>query len=375
MQTIKILGVRGHSDTSRLYSNVQAALQQLDIRVEPTLVDDMDQLLEYKVGGIPALVVRGQVVSQQYVPGAEALQLFFKILFLPAKKPFTMKNILVPTDFSSVAANAFEYAKALAARTGATIKLLHVHYPAVATMEAAPVDLFAESLKWKEQKIQDFIRQDPAQTPTGEIPVMEKIKTELVIGFPGENIVERSKEDDVDLIVMGTTGEGGVLEKVFGTVSSHVARKAHCPVLLVPSGVQFKECGNILFATDKRKADEVLVEKIPCLMACPHANVHFAHVDEKDGTTYKVEELSFFNPQLTGQFFFVNIESGDVLEGLNRYAEEKKVDAMVMVTTRRPFFEELFHKSMTKLMALNTKMPLLVMHYDDWPNGKNAENS
>ncbi|MEO1258575.1 MAG: universal stress protein [Bacteroidota bacterium] len=365
MHTIKILGVRDHGGTNKLYTNVQRALLGLGVRLEPALIDDVDQLLEYKVGGIPALVVRGQVVSQRYIPNPDALQLFFKTIFLPEENPIKMKNILVPTDFSTTSKNAFEFAKGLAERSNASIKLIHVHYPEVSTLEAAPVDMFAESLKWKQQKLKEFSKTDPARMPEDEVAVLSRVKTEVAIGFPGENIVDRSKTDEVDLIVMGTTGESGMLEKVFGSISSHVARKAHCPVLLVPNDVPFKECQNVLFATDKKAADEVLIENIPYLLTCPNANVHFAHVDEQEGKDYKVEDLSFFNPNLTGQFHFVNIESDNVFGGLNRYAEEQRVDAMVMVTARRPFFEELFHKSMTKQMALNTKMPLLVMHYGD----------
>ena len=365
MHTIKILGVRDHIGTSLLYSNVQNALLGLNIRLEPALIDDVDQLIDYKVGGIPALVVREQVVSQRHIPEQDALQHFFRTIFLSEKNPIKMKNILIPTDFSETSRNAFEFAKELAVRSQASIKVVHVHYPEVSTMEAAPVDMFAETLKWKQEKIKDFAKKGHAPLSEEGIPVLTKVETEVAVGFPGENIVDQSKTDDVDLIVMGKTGESGFLEKVFGSISSHVARKAHCPVLLVPDGVKFKECQNILFATDKKAADEVLIENIPYLLTCPHANVHFAHVNETEGKDYKVENLSFFNPALTGQFHFVDIESDNTFDGLNRYANEQRVDAMVMVTARRPFFEELFHKSMTKQMALNTTMPLLVMHYGD----------
>lgn len=365
MHTIKILGVRDHIGTNLLYSNVQNALLGLNLRLDPALVEDVDKLMDYKVGGIPALVVREQVVSQRYIPTENSLQHFFKTIFLPEKNPVKMNNILIPTDFSDTSKNAFEFAMQLAARAKATVKVLHVHYPEVSTMEAAPVDMFTEALKWKQEKIRSFAKVNPAHLPEDEGAVLTQINTEVAIGFPGENIVDQSKTEDVDLIVMGTTGENGFLEKVFGSISSHVARKAHCPVLLVPDGVTFKECQNILFASDKKAADEVLIENIPYLLACPGANVHFAHVDEVEDKEYKVEDLSYFNPDLSGQFHFVDIKSDNTFDALNRYANEQQVDAMVMVTARRPFFEELFHKSMTKQMALNTKMPLLVMHYGD----------
>ncbi len=365
MHTIQILGVQDHAGTKRLYSNVQKALMELNLSVEPTMVDDVDRLISYQIGGIPALVVRGQVVAQQFIPNTNALQFFFKTIFLPDKTPFAMNNILVPTDFSEPSKNAFEFAKQLAARCNASVKAMHVHYPDATAIEAGAVDIYADTLKWKEQTLQHFVQQGPANMPKNDAAALPKVKTEVAIGFPGDTIVSKSQEPDVDLIVMGTTGESGFFEKVFGSVSSHVSRKAHCPVLLVPDGVKFKECNNILFATDQKAADEALIQSVPDMFACPSANVHFVHVNAEEDKVYKMDRLSFYKPNLLGQFHYVEVESPNVFEGLNRYALEQKVDAMVMVTAHRPFFEEMFHKSMTKRMALSTEMPLLVMHYDD----------
>ncbi len=365
MHTIKILGVEDHAGTKNLYSNVRKALLGLNLSIEPMMVDDVDQLINYQIGGIPALVVRGQVVTQQFIPDTNALQFFFKTIFLPDKTPFTMKNILVPTDFSEPAKNAFEFAKQLASHCNASIKVMHVHYPDATAIEAGAVDIYADTLKWKEQTLRNFAQQNPANMPESDVAVLSKVKTEVTIGFPGDTIVEQSQKPDIDLIVMGTTGESGFFEKVFGSVSSHVSRKAHCPVLLIPSGIKFRECNNILFATDQKPADEALIQSVPKMFACPSANVHFVHVNAKEGKVYKMDRLSFYKPNLLGQFHYVEVESPNVFEGLNKYALEQNVDAMVMVTAHRPFFEAMFHKSMTKQMALAAEMPLLIMHYDD----------
>jgi len=365
MKTIQILGVQDHAGTKSLYTNVQEALSGLNLVIKPIMVDDVDQLIGYQIGGIPALVVKGQVVAQQYIPDTNSLQLFFKSIFLHDKTPLAMKNILVPTDFSDSAKNAFEYAKNLAARCDASIKAIHVHYPDAAAIEAGAVDVYADTIEWKKQSLKNFAQQNPANMPKAGAEVLSKVKTEVMIGFPGDTIVEESKRDDVDLIVMGTTGESGIFEKMFGSVSSHVSRKAHCPVLLVPHNAKFKACENILFATDQKPEDEALLETVPNMFACPSANVHFVHVNVKQDSPYKVNRLSFYKPDLPGQFHCVEVESKNVLEGLNHYANDQKIDAMVMVTASRPFFEEILHKSVTKRVALATNMPLLVMHYTD----------
>ena len=364
MHTIQILGVKDHSGTNLLFSNVQQALLELDLRFKPKVVDDVGKLMAFSIDSIPALVVRGQVVSQQYIPETDELRLFFKTIFLADKIPVAMKNILVPTDFSDTAANAFEYAKQLAAKTHASIKVVHVHYPDMNAMEATPPSLQQEAINWKKKRIKRFAQQYPADQPEGEAGLLAKIDTEIAIGFPGEHIVSESESDEVDLIVMGTTGESGFFEKMFGSISSHVARKARCPVLLVPNGVKFKECSNILFATNHQAADEILLEAVPNMMACPSASVHFVHVDESTEEKYKVKDISFLKPDFPSKYHFVEIQSKDTFAALSQYAKEQGVDAMVMVTTHRPLLNELFHKSLTKRMALNTEMPLLVMHYD-----------
>lgn len=52
-------------------------------------------------------------------------------------------------------------------------------------------------------------------------------------GVPGEAIVDAAASEDVDLIVIGSRGRGGVGRAVIGSVSDHVVRNAGCPVLVV----------------------------------------------------------------------------------------------------------------------------------------------
>ena len=59
-----------------------------------------------------------------------------------------MNNILVPTDFSDSAKNAYEFALKLAERCNGAIKVSHVHYPDASAIEAGAVDLYSETLKW-----------------------------------------------------------------------------------------------------------------------------------------------------------------------------------------------------------------------------------
>jgi nucleotide-binding universal stress UspA family protein len=56
---------------------------------------------------------------------------------------------------------------------------------------------------------------------------------EMAMGRPEHAMVETAHRDDVDLLVVGHRGMSGVARVLLGSVSEHVARHAHCSVLVV----------------------------------------------------------------------------------------------------------------------------------------------
>jgi nucleotide-binding universal stress UspA family protein len=61
------------------------------------------------------------------------------------------------------------------------------------------------------------------------------IRTEVVWGIvPADSIVDHARAEQMDLLVLGTHGQGGLRRLLVGSVASGVASQAHCPVLLVP---------------------------------------------------------------------------------------------------------------------------------------------
>lgn len=59
------------------------------------------------------------------------------------------------------------------------------------------------------------------------------VESHLLRGEPGPTICRFAEEIDADLVVLGTTGRGGLRRAVLGSVSDHVVRNAPCPVLTV----------------------------------------------------------------------------------------------------------------------------------------------
>ena len=59
-------------------------------------------------------------------------------------------------------------------------------------------------------------------------------------GKPFLEIIRFAKENDIDLIIIGTHGRSGLEHIIFGSTAEKVVRKAPCPVLSVrPSQREF----------------------------------------------------------------------------------------------------------------------------------------
>jgi nucleotide-binding universal stress UspA family protein len=53
----------------------------------------------------------------------------------------------------------------------------------------------------------------------------------MLVGDPAKEIVRLAREEDADLIVIGTHGRTGIARALLGSVAEVVVRRAPCPVL------------------------------------------------------------------------------------------------------------------------------------------------
>ena len=146
-----------------------------------------------------------------------------------------IKKILVAIDGSETAEKALDFAVDLAGKYSAEIALITV-FDVISDSLIARGMVFApkgttkyiEQLKDIHQKI--LIE---AVKKTKKLKRGLKISKKLVTGRAADKIVETAKEENFDLIVIGSRGLGGIKEFFLGSVSDRVADEAPCPVLIV----------------------------------------------------------------------------------------------------------------------------------------------
>jgi nucleotide-binding universal stress UspA family protein len=144
---------------------------------------------------------------------------------------FTLKTILVPTDFSEASVAALNYAKGLAGAFGSTIHLIHVMEDLLA--HAWSAEVYVASMPNLRDEIEKESRERLAAMLTDEERARFSAQTALVAGNPFLEIVRYAKGNAIDLIVIGTHGRGPLAHMLLGSVAEKVVRKSPCPVLTV----------------------------------------------------------------------------------------------------------------------------------------------
>jgi len=141
------------------------------------------------------------------------------------------KRILVPIDFSEPSDAALDHARTLATRFGASLHLLHVAEDPYRAFYSAEV--FVPEI----EGLRDSILEDATRRMKDRLRTTERdegaVTVSAIIGTPAGSIVEYAGGNDIDLIVMGTHGRGGMSHLFVGSVAERVVRMAPCPVLTV----------------------------------------------------------------------------------------------------------------------------------------------
>ena len=141
------------------------------------------------------------------------------------------KRILVPIDFSPPSDAALEYARSVAGRYGASLHLLHVADDPYRAFYSA--EIYAPQVEGlREEILSDTARQLTTRLQASDVTELHAT-AESIIGTPAGSIVEYAAGRDIDLIVMGTHGRGGMAKLLMGSVAERVVRMAQCPVLTV----------------------------------------------------------------------------------------------------------------------------------------------
>lgn len=142
-----------------------------------------------------------------------------------------LKQILAATDFSDCSQHALRYACEFAAAFDAQLHLAYVNEPPAAAYSEFGIGLIGV------QGLEEDLRRG-AEARLNTLPGPDwqdrlRVSREVLCGTPFIEIVRYARQNEIDLIVLGTHGRGAIAHMLMGSTAEKVVRKAPCPVLTV----------------------------------------------------------------------------------------------------------------------------------------------
>lgn len=273
-----------------------------------------------------------------------------------------MKTILFPTDFSANADSAINHAVSIARIFNAELILFN-SYPIPVYVTDMPVDMQMNNAMKTESENKLTYLSNKLITAYPDL----KVRCASNWGFASDEIVTAAADFKSDLIIMSTRG-AGIIKKLFlGSNTAAVISKAHCPVLAIPAGTEYKPILNIVFASDCMDDEFEAIEKMNEWIEKFNASLTLLHID--DGILNHQFESTIvhaFKEKITARFKikkieFEHIDVPDFVSGLNEFLIDGSFDLLVMAHHSRNFINQLLNPSHTRSVAYNLVTPLLMI--------------
>lgn len=141
-----------------------------------------------------------------------------------------LNNILCPVDFSPHSLEALEYACSLAEKYNSTLHIFHV---ALGPNVVITYAMTQELPEQRELRQRDSLEKNLKNLPTEKMSKPKSVVHKIIEGIPLLEVLDYTKHNPIDLIVMGTHGHTGLKHLVMGSVAENVVRKSTVPVLTV----------------------------------------------------------------------------------------------------------------------------------------------
>lgn len=280
-----------------------------------------------------------------------------------------MQNILYTTDFSKNAENALPFAIHLIKKLKGKLYLLHAYeHPMISLEEVFSFDTKIEYI----EKIVNGVR----------LKAHHKLN-QIINNYGLSNIEHRAllrkgnikkevqkaiKNNDIDLVVMGTRGEAAENGWFMGSITKNIIQHVNCPVFAIPKSAQFNKISKIVYLNNLKYDETNIINRIVEFAKMYNADIVILHLMINNNKSNilekrKIEQLKkIINNVVYPKISYKEIVSKNIIDGINEYIKKNEQNVIAMTTYTTTLFDKLFHKSLTKQVLLHTQIPLLAFN-------------
>lgn len=273
-----------------------------------------------------------------------------------------MKRIIVPIDFSEHSEYALKTAAKLAKKNDTEILALHMLELSDAMLtqtDAFQHEKAAYFLKLAQQRFENFLEKDYLNG-IKVTPIVKHFKV-----FSEVNDV--AKDNDADLIVMGSHGVSGVKEFFVGSNTERVVRNAEVPVLVVKTDLSESEIEIVVLGVDFAEDSVESYQRATKMFDKLGYTTHLLYVNLPNDTFRSSVEIerdavAFFNKadgnldRLKDVHFMSDYT---VEQGVINYTKKVGADLIAILTHGRKGISHFFEGSIGEDIANHAPLPVV----------------
>ena len=271
-----------------------------------------------------------------------------------------MKKILVPTDFSEDAHNALMVAAQLAKKNNGIIYLIHIlelpkqyvdQLGGNATGQMPEVLMFMNGVNRRFKDLK-------------ELPELKDIETKEIISSESfsDGIIEKSKELDIDIIIMGSHGTEKNQGLFVGSNTEKIVRASPKPVLIIKEKTDITP-KTIVFACKFTEEEKSALKKLTDFSEGFESTIHLLYINTPNNfkSTQVIEKkVEKFMSDVNLKNYTVNIYNDTNTEqGILNFSNKINANLICMGAHERKGISHFLASSLSKDLVHHTQKPII----------------
>ena len=275
-----------------------------------------------------------------------------------------MKTIIVPVDFSEYSEYALKVAASIAKNGKAEIITLHmldIQNTLMNESENYYLERTAFLLQLAKKNFKAFLKKDYLEGDK-VVPVIKHFKI-------FSDINEFAKEENADMIIMGSHGATGFKELFFGSNTEKVIRTSEIPVFVIKNNTENFHFNTVVYATDFSKESVGAYLRMKSVVEDLNGQMHVIYVNTPYDSFKTTSEMQL----AAGKFFEIAEGNGEkvkdvtfvsdktVEKGIISFAKSVGADLISMSTHARKGWSHMMNGSLTEDIANHTELPIMTV--------------
>ncbi|MFC5269445.1 universal stress protein [Adhaeribacter terreus] len=273
-------------------------------------------------------------------------------------------KVMIPVDFTPVSAKAIDFLSYILDK--ATVETHLVHVIQVNQADWAGSNRASETID--HQALQNREKEMAEKFNNLKQHVDFSFSSQILYGGLTTELANYAKNNQIDLIVMGTKGATGLLEKISGSEAQQLVRHTQIPVISIHEFASVSPIQHILWVADftEKQQQNPATNTVLNLQKLFGAKIHMLQImtesNDKQETELKTNMQQFAQAMQLQNYELHLKHDYKVPQGVRSFNQETEMDLVIIGTHDRSGFSKIFHGSAAETLINRCIRPLLTYH-------------